>query len=249
MYFKTGIVLLLSLLLFGQVSFGLGNNADDAGQRQVETQIKLAEAEVKRAKEIVAMETRSLEKAKKANKDCIERYKDDEGKIITNCTKGMASYQLDFQNKIHERLTKANQALAVAEQKLSESKNSQVQAEQRARIDTVDRAVQSTLIDSAKLNADIVEYSKEVDKTKMAKYLMLKMGLLLNSQSFCESKKRCELPRGSTKANGTDYAVDSKELARDIFSSETLEDSFLDLNYWELGQKRRNTEAPPSSTK
>jgi len=248
MYFKTGIILLLSLLLLGQVSFGLGNNADDAGQRQVETQIKLAEAEVKRAKEIVAMETRSLERAKKANKDCIERYKD-EDKIITNCTKGMASYQLDFQNKIHERLTKANQALAVAEQKLSESKNSQVQAEQRARIDVVDRAVQSTLIDSAKLNADIVEYSKEVDKTKMAKYLMLKMGLLLNSQSFCESKKRCELPRGSTKANGTDYAIDSKELARDIFSSETLEDSFLDLNYWDLGQKRRNTETTSGSAK
>lgn len=248
MYFKTGIILLLSLLLLGQVSFGLGNNADDAGQRQVETQIKLAEAEVKRAKEIVAMETRSLERTKKANKDCIERYKD-EDKIITNCTKGMASYQLDFQNKIHERLTKANQALAVAEQKLSESKNSQVQAEQRARIDVVDRAVQSTLIDSAKLNADIVEYSKEVDKTKMAKYLMLKMGLLLNSQSFCESKKRCELPRGSTKANGTDYAIDSKELARDIFSSETLEDSFLDLNYWDLGQKRRNTETTSGSAK
>ncbi|MCB0370998.1 MAG: hypothetical protein KDD45_16645, partial [Bdellovibrionales bacterium] len=241
------IPIIFSFTIFTNKAYGLGATPDQLAKKQLDQKIKEAQEDVKKAQQRVATAQRSLNRAKTNHANCIKGLS--EAESFKKCTKGKATYDLDFQEYANSQLQSANAKLTEAEAKLKELNDSNLKITALTQIGTTRGAITTTSLEVSSTASDIDKFTRELDKEKIAKYLLVKMGLLINSQSFCEAKKRCELPTGQTKIGSHDYAVDSNELARDVFSSDTLknENSIINFKYWEEGQSRLKRKTSTSS--
>jgi chromosome segregation ATPase len=89
---------------------------------------------------------------------------------------------------------------------------------------------------------DVSDMGRKFDKHDIGQYVAAKMGLMLNSQAFCEAKARCDEPKGQAKRR-----VTAEELQKEIFSGMNT-DIFKGVDFYQKSHEGMGTSATPQNS-
>lgn len=122
--------------------------------------------------------------------------------------------------------------LAGRQDVLSEQDRRRVAAtnERRAEIRQV---VNEAQVDNLKLQFKVQDLGRDIDHGALGSYVAAKMGLMLNSQAFCQSQARCNEPKGQAKNRVTPNEM------KEIFPGMSNIFSDNNIDFWQINQQTR----------
>lgn len=140
-------------------------------------------------------------------------------------TLGALDKQLDEINKqIKAGTDKSNQEKSAA----AEVKRAQETAE----VARLQANLAKTGLEMVNLKFGVSDLGRDIDKMQIGQYVAAKMALMLNSQPFCDSMKRCAEPKGQAKNRVT------AEQMKEIFPGLNA-DIFKNTDFWQAARSNR----------
>jgi len=234
-------LIFVSLFCFLQNTMAANNDAQDDAQDEalLKSQIEKAEAGRKKNEAGLKEWTKRLEFFKKQIDNC---KSSPDMKAQCEATDGLSEKALQKEAK------KADEQIVIWGEDLDKAKTSLLDLDKikakkyQEKVQDIDNAYAAVGRQQTNAKFELVNLGRDIDKIDMGKYVAAKIGLMLNSQAFCDSTVRCQEPKGQAKRK-----VTPEQLQKEIFTGLDA-DVFKGTDFWQKAQENRNGGSAPATS-